>query len=490
MGVLADCIEDIYAAPRGPCTGAFFDYDGTVIDGYSAGAFYRRRIRNRELGLHELFHTLLAGIRGIETAEEFENFLGLTLQSWTGASVEQLMELGEELFVSEIAGKLHPEVWQLIEAHRECGHHITLASSATRFQVEPMARELDFDEIICTELEADDGLLTGRLAGPPRWGTGKARAAVEIAKRRKMSLRNSFAYSNGAEDVRLLDAVGHAVAVQPSDALRVEADQRGWRILEVESHGGLLPSPINMARTAALYGSMIGAFGVALGVGAVRRSRRQVLDLTYSLGPDVGLSAAGIDLNVTGVENLWSSRPAVFIFNHQSKLDVLIMMKLLRERFTGVVKKEAADIPGWGHFFRFADVAFVDRGNSEAAQQALAPAVKALREQGISLALSPEGTRSPTPRLRPFKKGAFHIAMQAGVPIVPVVLRNAGQVMSRSAQTVRGGTVDVCVLPPIDPTGWDVSQLGRHIEAVRDQYLETLVHWPNTENPTTQRRGK
>ena len=155
------------------------------------------------------------------------------------------------------------------------------------------------------------------------------------------------------------------------------------------------------------------------------------------------------------------TRPAVFLFNHQSQLDVLILAKLLRGGFTGVAKKELANSPGFGLMFRLADVAFVDRSNTAQAHKALEPAVQRLRD-GISLAIAPEGTRSATPALGPFKKGAFHVAMQAGVPIVPIVIRNSGELMWRGATTIRAGTVQVAVLPPIPTLGWTVEELDKH----------------------------
>ena len=82
-------------------------------------------------------------------------------------------------------------------------------------------------------------------------------------------------------------------------------------------------------------------------------------------------------LDVRGAEHLESARPAVFLFNHQSQLDVLILAKLLRGGFTGVAKKEAANVPAFGLMFRLADMAFVDRGNTTQAKAALAPAVAA-----------------------------------------------------------------------------------------------------------------
>ena len=138
----------------------------------------------------------------------------------------------------------------------------------------------------------------------------------------------------------------------------------------------------------------------------------------------------------------------MFLFNHQSQLDVLILAKLLHGGFTGVAKKELANSPGFGLMFRLADVAFVDRARPRSGGKALEPAVQKLRD-GISLVIAPEGTRSPTPALGPFKKGAFHVAMQAGVPIVPIVIRNSGELMWRGARTIHSGTVQVAVLPPI-----------------------------------------
>ena len=166
--------------------------------------------------------------------------------------------------------------------------------------------------------------------------------------------------------------------------------------------------------------------------------------------------------------------PAVFLFNHQSQLDVLILAKLLRGGFTGVAKKELANSPGFGLMFRLADVAFVDRQDNAQARKALEPAVRKLRD-GISLVIAPEGTRSATPALGPFKKGAFHVAMQAGVPIVPIVIRNSGELMWRGATTIHAGTVQVAVLSPVATEGWDVAGLTSTYGEVRGQYLATLA---------------
>jgi putative phosphoserine phosphatase/1-acylglycerol-3-phosphate O-acyltransferase len=123
-------------------------------------------------------------------------------------------------------------------------------------------------------------------------------------------------------------------------------------------------------------------------------------------------------------------------------------------------------------------VAFVDRGNTAQARRVLEPAVAKVRDQGISLIIAPEGTRSATPRLGPFKKGAFHIAMQAGAPMVPMVIRNAGEVMWRGAQVIRSGTVEVLVLPPVDTTAWRPETVTEHVAEVRGMFTHALAHWP------------
>jgi putative phosphoserine phosphatase/1-acylglycerol-3-phosphate O-acyltransferase len=88
--------------------------------------------------------------------------------------------------------------------------------------------------------------------------------------------------------------------------------------------------------------------------------------------------------------------------------------------------------------------------------------------------MSPEGTRSITPKLAPFKKGAFHLAMQAGVPIVPIVIRNSSDIMPKGDLFYRPATVEVEILPPVDTSNWSVETIDKHVEMVRDMFLTTL----------------
>ncbi|MBA2348859.1 MAG: HAD-IB family hydrolase [Solirubrobacterales bacterium] len=469
-------VAEIQDAPEGPQVAAFFDYDGTLISGYSATAFYRHRILSLQLGPWEFVRTMLATARGISSEEEFADFLELSLGAWKGRTVEEMEELSADLFLHGIAGQLHPEAWALVQAHHARGHTVVLASSATRFQVAPMAEEIGAAHVLCTEVETEDGRLTGRATGHAMWAGGKEAAMRRLADAEELDLDACFAYSNGHEDAGFLAAAGHPVCVEPDGKLARLATERDWPVLRCADRGGT-PGPVDVARTVAFYGGLAGAAYAGAGIGLLRRSRQTLVDITGGVGADVSLAVAGIEVDVIGTEHLWSARPCIFAFNHQSKIDTILMAKLLRGGFTGVAKKEAANVPGFGQFFRIAGVAFIDRSDGKKAQEAMAPAVDKLRA-GTSLVIAPEGTRSPTPRLGPFKKGAFHLAMQAEVPMVPIVIRNAGEVMWRGAQTVRPGRVEVAVLPPLDTSAWTAETVADHVAEVRAQFVHTLAHWP------------
>jgi len=273
--------------------------------------------------------------------------------------------------------------------------------------------------------------------------------------------------------VPFLRAAGRARAINPGRHLAEAARHYGWPVARFRSRRA---GVADIAHTVAGLIGMLGGFAAGMVLGAATGSRREAVDLGTTLAGELGSVLAGVRLDVHGAEHL-AARPAVFLFNHQSQLDVLILAKLLRGGFTGVAKKELANNPGFGLMFRLADVAFVDRQDNAQARRALEPAVQKLRD-GISLVIAPEGTRSATPALGPFKKGAFHVAMQAGVPIVPIVIRNSGELMWRGATTIHAGTVQIAVLPPVATEGWDAAGLDEHIHAVRGQYLATLANWP------------
>jgi len=207
--------------------------------------------------------------------------------------------------------------------------------------------------------------------------------------------------------------------------------------------------------------------------GVLNWSRRDAVNIAITTWGELATTLAGIHLQVEGEEHLWSHRPAVFVFNHQSSIDVLLLSKLLRRDFVGISKQEAQHHPIFGPVFRFAGTVFIDRLNRTQAIAALRPAIETLRS-GTSIVIAPEGTRSPTPKLGPFKKGAFHLALSARAPIVPIVFRNALDALPKHGIVIRPATVEVVVLPPIETHDWSPDRLDEHIAAVRGEFLQAL----------------
>ncbi len=247
--------------------------------------------------------------------------------------------------------------------------------------------------------------------------------------------------------------------------------RRGWPVRRFTSRG--MPGVGDILRTGLALGSMVPSVLMSLPAALRDGDMRRAVNTVTSTWGEVGTALSGIDVQVTGEENLWSERPAVFIFNHQSGIDTLILCKLLRRDFVGVAKDELRHNPLWGPAFSLVGTVFVDRANHDRAVAALAPAIQTLRE-GVSIVIAPEGTRSPTPRLGRFKKGAFHIAMAAGVPIVPIVFRNTLDALPKHGWFVRPATVEVEVLPPIPTTEWKREDLPRHMAEIRSEYERIL----------------
>jgi putative phosphoserine phosphatase / 1-acylglycerol-3-phosphate O-acyltransferase len=475
MTDVQELLREIERSPKGPETGAFFDFDGTLIAGYSASAFYEDRIRRFELTPGEVIRSIGAVIEMEFRGADVTKLMEVAVANWAGRREDEVRELFDRLFREKIAGMVYPEAREIVKAHRRAGHTVALASSATRYQLAALADDLELDNVLCSEVEIVKGFFSGFLEGDVLWGPAKARAVTKFADANGVDLERSFAYANGDEDVPFLELVGKPRALNPASHLADVAHDRSWPTAHLQGRGR--PGLTDVARTGAALASLAAAGAVGTAVGLLNRDRRQGANLASSIGPDLALALAGVGLNVSGTEHLWSHRPAVFIFNHQSSIDVAVIGSLVRRDLTGVAKKEAARDPRFAPIGYVTDVVYIDRSDSRQARKALEPAVERLKA-GTSIAMAPEGTRSATPRLGRFKKGAFHLAMQAGVPLVPVVIRNAGDVMWRGSLVIRPGTIDVSVLEPIPTDSWTVGELDERIAAIRELFVQTLEDWP------------
>jgi putative phosphoserine phosphatase/1-acylglycerol-3-phosphate O-acyltransferase len=473
-----DVVAEILSLPDGPQIGAFFDFDGTVISGYSAFAFIEEQVKRGHLSPLELVELLSAMASFGLGKMGFSAMLLASTQFLRGIREDSYAAFGQELFESHIARLIYPESRALVEAHLRKGHTVAIISSATLYQVEPAARDLDIEHVLCTRLDVENGVFTGGVLRPTCFGPGKVRAAESLADELDVDLEQSFFYSDSDDDIQLLERVGNPRPLNPNKKLLAIAERQAWPVRRFGSRGRTYPS--DWLRSLLVPASLVGSFLAGLPIWAISGSKRDALNFSLSVFADTASALIGLNLKIEGEQHLWSHRPAVFIFNHQSNVDMVIIARLLRRDITGVGKREIRDMPVIGRVMEAAGVVLIDRKNSASAIEAMSPLVDAMRVEGKSVCLSPEGTRAATIKLANFKKGAFHLAMQAGVPIVPIVIQNSGDVQPKGDMLFHPGTVEVEVLPPIDTSSWSVDTIDDHVADVRALYLRALEQDPES----------
>ena len=471
MAPHAQLTREIRKGPSGPKIGAFFDLDQTLLAGFSAGAFIRARLLSGRMGPRDMAESLAGAANFAAGRTGFSGFVTATTAMYRGIAESVLEDLGEEIFEEQLAAQIYPESRALVRAHQQQGHTLAIISSATRYQVDPFARDMDIDHVLCTKLEVRDGAFTGRVVKPTCYGEQKAVAASDLAEELGVELDRSYFYTDSHEDLPLLEAVGYPRPLNPNRRLAAVAAKRGWPTRRFQSRGR--PSALDLVRTGLLYSSLAQAVLAGIPAGLLTGSRRQGVNLAMAAWGELGTALSGIQVEVEGEEHLWSHRPAVFLFNHQSGVDMLLLCKLLRRDIIGIAKKEIRANPIFGPLLQLGGTVFIDRMNRPKAIEALKPAVEALG-QGLSIVISPEGTRSATARIGRFKKGPFHIAMQGQVPIVPIVFRNALDALPRHGIVIRPATVSVVVHPPISTKGWTRESLDDHIATTRKLFVDTL----------------
>jgi putative phosphoserine phosphatase/1-acylglycerol-3-phosphate O-acyltransferase len=469
-----DITREIEEGPAGPGVAAFFDLDRTLIAGFSVFPLVFDGLMTGRIGPAGLAMTSLAGLRFQLGQLGFSGLVSEAAGMLRGEQEAALVEVGERLYSDRLAANVYPEARAIVRAHRRRGHTMAVVSSATRYQIEPLARDLGIEHVLCTRLEVRDGRFTGAIEPPLCYGEGKLEAARGLAATRGLDLCESFFYTDSDEDLPLLEQVGRPRPTNPNRRLAAIAVRRGWPVRTFRARG--LPGVTDVVRTSLAVASLAPSLLLGVPAGVLEGSWRQVINLAATTWGELGTALAGIRLSVTGEAHLWSHRPAVFIFNHQSAIDVLILCKLLHRDFVGISKQENRRNPIFGPFFALAGTVFIDRSNRTRAIEALQPAVEALRE-GLSIAIAPEGTRSSTGRLGRFKKGAFHLALASRRPIVPIVIRNALDALPKHGIIVRPATVDVVVHPPIATEGWSLDTLDREIAATEQLYRDTLQAW-------------
>jgi putative phosphoserine phosphatase / 1-acylglycerol-3-phosphate O-acyltransferase len=466
---------EIDAGPEGPNVGAFFDLDGTLVAGYTAAAQTRDRVRRRDLRAVEFLTIVQLAVQFRLGRRTFETLIEGSARTVKGRPAREVDEMGDRIFQQSVADLIYPEMRELVRAHQQRGHTVVLSSSALTNQVAPVARFLGIEHIVCNRLVADErGVLTGEIEQPVVWGPTKASGVQQFAADQGVDLGASYFYADGDEDLSLMCLVGRPRPVNPGPELSKVAVRSGWPIMRFRSRG--TGGPLGVARRLASVSSLGPLAAAALGVGLAHRNRRAGVNFLTRFWPGTVLALSGVKLNVAGAEHLTERRPAVFLFNFRSNVDVFLVAALVKDNWTGVATKELMSSHVFGQLGKLLDVAFVDRDHPGTA--ATLKPLEAAARKGLSILIAPEGARVDTRSVGPFKKRAFLIAMATGLPIVPIVIRNSESVAGRNAAKLNPGTVDIAVLPPVSVESWSLRNLRERMEQIRAAYLATLTEWP------------
>ncbi|KAH6606850.1 hypothetical protein Trco_006003 [Trichoderma cornu-damae] len=221
----------------------------------------------------------------------------------------------------------------------------------------------------------------------------------------------------------------------------------------------------------ALYGVFASIFLTLIGQQQIAQwavARAFHYSMRYTTGVEFVVQDAGDVLGTT--------RPAVFIGNHQTELDVLMLGAIFPKYCSVTAKAQLKRVPFLGWFMSLSGTIFIDRKNSKDARSAMDGAAHEIRTKKQSVYMFPEGTRSYTkePTLLPFKKGAFHLAVQSGVPIVPVVVANYSHVLYIKGLVFNSGKIPIKVLAPIPTANLTSADVDALTQSTRELMLQEL----------------
>ncbi|XP_068669413.1 1-acyl-sn-glycerol-3-phosphate acyltransferase-like [Aristolochia californica] len=186
----------------------------------------------------------------------------------------------------------------------------------------------------------------------------------------------------------------------------------------------------------------------------------------------------GNPLKIEGSE--YSNLNAIYISNHASPLDIFLIMWLTPTGTVGIAKKEIIWYPLFGQLYVLANHLRIDRSNPPAAIESIKEAARVIVRNKLSLIIFPEGTRSRTGRLLPFKKGFVHIAVQTRLPIVPMVLTGTQLAWRKGGLRVRPAPLTVNFLPPVKTDDWTADKIDDHVKMVHSLYIK---HLPEAQRP-------
>ena len=185
------------------------------------------------------------------------------------------------------------------------------------------------------------------------------------------------------------------------------------------------------------------------------------------------LRITGVQVEITGEENIPANTPLIFMANHQSNFDILALLANIQVQFRWLSKKEIFYIPIMGYAMKRAGYISIDRGNHAKAIDSLGEAAQKIRE-GRSVMTFPEGTRSRDGKIRPFKKGLFYLALEAGVPIIPISIKGSRAIMPKKSLQINPGKITIIIDKPIYIQGYSMETRDELMNTVRSVIIRNF----------------
>ncbi|XP_015506474.1 1-acyl-sn-glycerol-3-phosphate acyltransferase alpha [Parus major] len=183
----------------------------------------------------------------------------------------------------------------------------------------------------------------------------------------------------------------------------------------------------------------------------------------------------GIRMRVRGAEQLQLQGPFVIVCNHQASLDLMGMVEVIPERCVPIAKRELLYLGTVGWACWLSGIIFIDRHRRDAAIEVISHTASTMRHENLRVWVFPEGTRNPGKSMLPFKRGAFHLAVQAQVPIVPIVISPYWNFFSSEEKRFTSGTCTIRILPRVETRGLSPKDVPELTESVRQAMAEALA---------------
>ncbi|NXF12451.1 PLCA acyltransferase, partial [Smithornis capensis] len=181
----------------------------------------------------------------------------------------------------------------------------------------------------------------------------------------------------------------------------------------------------------------------------------------------------GIQLVMKGKENLRTKKPFVLVLNHQTSLDIMVLLEILPHRCVPIAKREILYMGTFGLACWLTGIVFIDRSDREGSIHTLTELAQALQRDNLRAVIFPEGTRNHGGSMLPFKRGAFQLAVKAQVPIIPVVLSSYNSFYNQKEKRFTPGKLIIQFLPEVETLGLGPDDVPKLTEQVRDSMLTT-----------------